>query len=303
MAWNKPSAESVSAANATASTGLSMAAIAKWGGGALGGLLIVGAAAWGLWGRGSGGEGDGDPTRSRRIKDLGGNVHTNVPPPKAEEKPLDPNDLDDPRQPWNKDPTMPVQIKGRDGKLYGWVNGEYRSPDSEYWPKKRLLDEKNRRENPFKFSCESDIYVLVDSAPGSFMIPMKFDDAFMKELQTSLVTPIRIEPGDEPEVAERKQVVIDAKNYLKELLRKGEDIRQVLEDHYKDMQRINRMYDNFHEGLSELQVKGASDQEIEDYITSANKVLDKNAEGSLKIPMPRKIRLQQHRRNAAQGGK
>ena len=170
-------------------------------------------------------------------------------------------------------------------EAHGWTNGVYHSPhDPAYAEKHKAFLERQKRERPFDFDCENDISVLTSSKPGGFIFPMDFNEAFVEDFKRSLVQPIVISEDDSEELKEMKRAVREAKIYLKERMDAGEDICAILEASRKEINRISEIHDDFRKGMFDLYAKNASEEDIDDYITAANRLLDERGGPNIFLP-------------------
>ncbi len=117
-------------------------------------------------------------------------------------------------------------------------------------------------------------------------LPKNFDEKFAE----SLLVPIEINEDDTPEKAELKRQVKEARKILVEAVKRGESPRQILTEEAKTLRRLMQTRDNYQRILNEQIENGASDQEINDTVNAANKMLER--EGSdAKVMLPWKTRL------------
>ena len=134
----------------------------------------------------------------------------------------------------------------------------------------------------------------------NLLIP--FDRHFVKHFEKSLETPIIIDKEkDSLELQEQKQHMIDVKIYLKEQLDAGKDIAAILNEEREKMERLRGLRENLEKALREMEKSAKSVEEVQDYIDSANKMLEEQGgSGSGKIGLPLILTKMRLEREAAQ---
>lgn len=122
--------------------------------------------------------------------------------------------------------------------------------------------------------AENAISALVTVKPGDTIIGFEIGPGFKEEFANSMLNKIEVTPEDTPEEAEEKMRVKEAKSNLVQALKNGEDIEQIMRDEYKNVMKMYNYRQNLVKELSELRAKGVSDQELDDYVAAANKMLE-----------------------------
>ena len=167
---------------------------------------------------------------------------------------------------------------------YGWIDGKYISPDPAYAEKKRRFDERQKRENPYKHSCDLMIGQLVNCKPGTFVFPINYDARFELQFKKSLEDPLVINPDDSEEFKRKKQNVIEAKAWMKEQMDNGASVIDLMNDARKELTKVFNMRQGYQQEILKLQEEGADRVKIKDYVDAANIILSQyDAEH---IPMP-----------------
>lgn len=125
----------------------------------------------------------------------------------------------------------------------------------------------------FHHASEVELDVLLSRKPGERIFGEVNWNAFKKDLPTALVEKIEILPDDTPEIIERKQAVMDAKNELIAAIKAGEDPVEILKSSRDEVNKLADIRDNLLSTVAELKQQGASEEEIEDAVSAANAML------------------------------
>lgn len=144
----------------------------------------------------------------------------------------------------------------------------------------------------FKHRCESELAFLTCIPLGTPIIGSRvFDDDFVADLKESLQEEIVIEPDDPDDIAYYKDAVIQVKKELKDLLDRGEDVVEVLNETRRELQKMG-----VYKQQIELMVQKTerendlTDDDMQDLITAANAMLeDKGVEPFEFNPLTRTI--------------
>ena len=170
------------------------------------------------------------------------------------------------------------------------------------YAKRHEAFKKRQAANPWKTTADSQLSVLLFSKPGMPNLLVPFDRHFVKHFEKSLETPIVIDrEKDSPELQEQKQHMIDVKIYLKEQLDAGKDIAAILNEEREKIEKLRGLRDNLQKALREMEKSAKSVEEVQDYINSANKMLEEQGgTGSAKIGLPLILTKMRLEREAAQ---
>lgn len=144
----------------------------------------------------------------------------------------------------------------------------------------------------FKHNSENEIASLLTMTPGETLVgtphyTKKLTEDFLKSLET----PIVVSEEDSPENAELKRVMIETKIELKQRLDAGEDLGQILLDTRSQYQDLARYKMTLEQELSTLRRNpDVSMQDIEDFMTAANQLLEQKGIAPLKLsPISRRM--------------
>jgi len=202
-----------------------------------------------------------------------------------------------PKNPWGSPIPKDLEYKPH----WEYTPEDYARIDPGY-AKRHEAFKKRQAANPWKTTADSQLSVLLFSKPGMPNLLVPFDRHFVKHFEKSLETPIVIDrEKDSPELQEQKQHMIDVKIYLKEQLDAGKDIAAILNEEREKMEKLRGLRDNLQKALREMEKSAKSVEEVQDYIDSANKMLEEQGgAGSGKIGLPLILTKMRLEREAAQ---
>lgn len=147
---------------------------------------------------------------------------------------------------------------------------------------------------PFETLLDNEIARIVSAKPGDGFIDVPLPKNFDEKFAESLLVPIEISEDDTPEKAELKRQVKEARKILVEAVKRGESPRQILTEEAKTLRKLMQTRDNYQRILNEQIQSGASDQEINDTVNAANKMLEREgSDAKVILPWKTKIRIQQ----------
>ncbi len=251
--------------------------------------LIAGVAVWWMVGRE---ESVPQPEETKRVAPVKV-VKTQLPKPTTPKPP-------EPPAPKKDGPPWPERSPHPDGE---WRHGE--GPRSiavtngclvtyPNYPGVQLVLPHPAFAAPFETLLDNEIARIITMKPGDDFIdvplPKNFDEKFVQ----SILVPIEDKEDDTPEKAELKRQVRDARRILIDAANRGESPRQILMDEAKTLRRMMQTRDNFQRIINEQIQSGASDQDINDTVNAANKMLEREGiEGKVILPWKTKLRLQQ----------
>lgn len=146
----------------------------------------------------------------------------------------------------------------------------------------------------FKHRSENEIAALLTMTPGETLVgtpvyTKRFTDDFLKSLET----PIIATEEDSPEDAELKRAMVETKIELKERMDAGEDLGQILLDtrrEYQDLARYKFMLQN---EINEIKKNpDATIQDVENFVTAANQLLEQKGIAPIKLsPISKRMLL------------
>lgn len=128
----------------------------------------------------------------------------------------------------------------------------------------------------FHHPSEVELDVILSRRPGERIFGDVNWQAFKRDLPNALVDRIEILPDDVPDVVARKQAVMEAKEELVAAIRDGEDPVEILKASREDVNRLADIRDGLLSAVAEMRQDGADEQEIEDAVAAASKVLEEH---------------------------
>ena len=148
------------------------------------------------------------------------------------------------------------------------------------------------------FSNTADKFIgqLISIEPGTPLYgpPIKYDEKFVRSFLRSLTTPIIIDPDDPPEVAALKRAVRETKIELKARYDDGEDIAQIMTDTRKELQELGLYRNELQAEVNRIirkDAKNLTDEEMQDFVDAANKMLAERGAKPIALPGLMKHRL------------
>lgn len=136
----------------------------------------------------------------------------------------------------------------------------------------RIRARKTKREL-FSNAAEMQIDVVVNTPLGQDIFDDSVPENFEEQFAYSLTNVIKITENDSPRDVERKQRVIEAKEQLVQMKKEGENLRDVLINHKRELMKKCRDYHLYERGLMELRAKNASSEEIAEYALAAKTMM------------------------------
>lgn len=146
----------------------------------------------------------------------------------------------------------------------------------------------------FKHRSENEIAALLTMTPGETLVgtpvyTKRFTDDFLKSLEN----PIIATEEDSPEDAELKRAMVETKIELKARMDAGEDLGQILLDtrrEYQDLARYKFMLQN---EINEIKKNpDATIQDVENFVTAANQLLEQKGIAPIKLsPISKRMLL------------
>ena len=137
---------------------------------------------------------------------------------------------------------------------------------------------------PFKHTSENAIAVILDTKPGQMILDGEFHPHFVRDFLKSLETPIIPLDSDDEKTAQLKRDMVQAKIILKEAYDRGDDIIELLKEERAQLIKIHSLRENLFRELKELEKSAKSLQEIDDYVTAANTMLNEYGAQHIKLP-------------------
>lgn len=128
----------------------------------------------------------------------------------------------------------------------------------------------------FDTRSDNSIAALLTVPPGTAAVgDPEYERWFTRDFLKSLETPIIITKDDTPEEAQLKRDVIATKIDLKARYDAGEDIAEIMKNTREELQRLSVYKAEIESAFREMVGKpGLTEQDVDDFINSANIMLD-----------------------------
>ena len=139
-----------------------------------------------------------------------------------------------------------------------------------------IIGGKSNRPKIFASPAEDQLDGIVNTPLGENYYDDRLPENFEDEFAYSLTNKIEILETDTPEIADRKQRVIEAKETLIQAQKEGRNIREVMLEAKKDMVKKFEDYVFYESGLNQLRASNASPEEIAEYALAAKTMMEKN---------------------------
>lgn len=148
----------------------------------------------------------------------------------------------------------------------------------------------------FDHWAENTIACLLTIKPGEALIDTpNYRGLLTKDFIESLKHPIIINPDDSERDKELKRAVTQTKIELKAAMDRGEDIEKIILDARAECQRLNQykqfLQDEWH---LKMQDQDATPEELSDFVSAANKLLEEKGVAPLRLSpiMKRKLMIE-----------
>ena len=144
----------------------------------------------------------------------------------------------------------------------------------------------------FENRSENEIARLISMPPGTQMFgTRRYDDKFEADFLKSCETPIIVEKGDSEYVKNLKKAMNETKIEIRNRMAAGEKLADILTETRKELQRLaTYRRDLKRETADMLQSGTLSDQDADDVITAANKMLEQKGLN----PIPKSSLIRNH---------
>ena len=143
----------------------------------------------------------------------------------------------------------------------------------------------------FTHHCDNEIACYLWIEPGTEIVDMpNYGGRFTKEFLESLKEPIVITKDDTPEQAQLKRAVNEAKIELKAAYDRGEDIEKIVYDTRDELRKLGLYKQEIRQQLLEYRQKeNVSDEDVQDFLTACNQLLEQKGIAPLKVgPLSRR---------------
>ena len=284
MAWNKPTSNTVDATSSSHPAGRGK--MPRLRRGLLAGVIVVlgvGIAAW-LFS-------NGEATSSSLQKEGRGLIKEVTPaaaPTRArvsrEEKPEPP--------PYWENPTTnglsPCQI-------LKWKHVRVPPPSH---TNMSLVSGPKAKYDIFEYRSETEIAMMLTLEPGTMLVgPLSYGESFKRDFLKSCETPIIINDDDSEFDKQLKRDMIQVKIELRQRMADGEDICKIMADARQEAMRLGQIKDEIMSDAKTLSLEAGSEEELEDIVAAANKMLEEKGIAPIKMNPLMLRNLQRNLRN------
>ena len=156
----------------------------------------------------------------------------------------------------------------------------------------------------FQHRCDNELAGILCAKPGSIVVgDPAYNKWFTKAFIESLKTPIIIKDGDDEYTRNLKREIIETKADLKAAYDRGEDIAQMMTDARKELKSLMEYKRAVNSEI--IKVKNdvsASEQEVEDFVNAANKLLEEKGIAPLHVGPISRRRLNLERKQLLMKG-
>ena len=144
----------------------------------------------------------------------------------------------------------------------------------------------------FENRSENEIARLISMPPGTQMFgTRRYDDKFEADFLKSCETPIIVEKGDSEYVKNLKKAMNETKIEIRNRMAAGEKLADILTETRKELQRLAAYRRDLKRETADMLQSGTlSDQDADDVITAANKMLEQKGLN----PIPKNSLIRNH---------
>lgn len=138
----------------------------------------------------------------------------------------------------------------------------------------------------FNHPSENEIATLLTLEPGTTLVGTPvYNKKFIQDFMKSCEEPIIVTDKDSPEEAELKRQMIQTKIELRQRMSEGEDLGQILLETHEEYQRLAEYKETLMHEVKNLYATDSelTEQDVDDYIEAANKMLDAKGISPMKL--------------------
>ena len=182
------------------------------------------------------------------------------------------------------------------------ARGIMRYPNGQRWadPNDLHIVKHPEKRKLFTRTCDNQLAIMLTLDPSKmapFLIGQRrpYGDKFIKEFNDSLFDKYEPDPNDTEEEATIRQMVMETRTELKAAMDRGEDIAKIMNNTQEELDRLCQYQEDLKRELKAIQYdESVSDEEFEDYVSAANKMLEKQGLSGLTMPsiLTRQARIQ-----------
>ena len=138
----------------------------------------------------------------------------------------------------------------------------------------------------FKHRSENHLALLATIPMGASLVgTRRFDERFMKDLDAALSEKVEILPEDSEYDRNLNLAVEDLKDEIRKRKAAGEDIAKVLEESFKEVQKLGVYKHQIESVVSKTMREDATltDQDVDDLVVAANQMLEAKGIAPIKV--------------------
>ena len=114
---------------------------------------------------------------------------------------------------------------------------------------------------------------IISARPGTTFLPIEIGEQFEKDFKESLKHPIELKDDDTPDERAIKEDMIDARNYLEEIMKNGESVAEAVRTAREEIDKVTEYRSKLNDNLM-LLLQGGSEQDVAQYLEESNKLLE-----------------------------
>lgn len=190
-------------------------------------------------------------------------------------------------------PDMPEQkvVQHKPTLDYARLAAEGKTVITNKFGEEIVLARSRRREKPrpkyaiFAHESENKIAALLTIEPGTQLFGTQiYNQKFVDDFLKSCEEPILVADEDDDFTRQLKQDMIETKIELRNRMNDGEDLREIMSDTRKELQRLGMVKREVERMMRDEVKNNANDEhDIEDYINAANMMLEAKGIAPIKI--------------------
>ncbi len=200
--------------------------------------------------------------------------------PRDKRRDIKGNIINIPKNPWGQ--PIPPELEYK--PIWEYTTEDYAKVDPGYLERHKVHRERQEA-IPWKTDADRQLSILLFAKDGNMGLLTPFNRRFKEQFLKSLETPIIVSKDDPPELKEQKREMNEVKIHLKEQMDAGEDIVEILNNEYKNAQKIRTLRENLQAELRNIEKTATSVEEVQDYIDAANKMLDEYGARHVGLPL------------------
>ena len=132
---------------------------------------------------------------------------------------------------------------------------------------------KNQKKPLYKAQALNVLNAILFKDPGTPLPGVKIDDRFVKSFQDAVLEKIEISAEDSEEDKDLKLGMIATMDYLKNEIKKGGDIKEIVGEALAERNRIASLKLMMAQERINMKNSGATEEEIADFVEACNKKL------------------------------